>query len=156
MSRQAFDANRSRWIPWVFVGGMALVVVVNGVLIVSAISTFTGVSVDRSYDRGRTYNHVLREADRQNALGWSATVALDGQRLDIIVRDREGSYVPGQIEAHMLRPLDGERVDLPDATGVGRFTVELPELRAGQWEFRGLLTSSKGERRDIRQRVNLP
>ena len=41
MNSQTFDPKRSRWIPWVFVGGMLLVVVVNGVLIFSAISTFT-------------------------------------------------------------------------------------------------------------------
>lgn len=156
MSSRTFDPNRSRWIPWVFVGGMAVVVVVNGLLIFSALSTFTGVSVDHAYDRGRTYNHILREAERQNALGWSPTIMLDGQRLAIRVQDREGNSVPGRIEAHLLRPLDGERVDLPEAVGVGRFTIDLPELRAGQWEFRGLLIALDGKQRDIRQRLNLP
>ena len=37
-----FDPTRGRWIPWVFVGMMLLVFVVNGALIVSAVSTFTG------------------------------------------------------------------------------------------------------------------
>lgn len=156
MSSRAFDPNRSRWIPWVFVGCMAVVIVVNGVLIFSALSTFTGLAVDRSYDRGRTYNHVLREADRQNALGWTTTVAIEGERLAIRVRDRDGNSIPGRIDAHLLRPLDGERVDLPEAFGAGRFAMDIPELRAGQWEFRGLFTAASGDRRDIRQRLNLP
>ena len=38
------EPRRSAWIPWVFVGGMLLVVAVNGVLIVAAVDTFTGVT----------------------------------------------------------------------------------------------------------------
>jgi nitrogen fixation protein FixH len=156
MNSQAFDPRRSRWIPWVFVGGMLLVVVVNGVLIFSAISTFTGVSVGRAYDKGRTYNHVLREAARQDALGWTTRVSLDAQRLTVTAQDRDGVAIAGLLEAHMLRPLDGQRVDLPDARGSGRFMQDLPELRAGLWEFRGLLTSANGQRHDLRQRFTLP
>ncbi|MCZ8150271.1 MAG: FixH family protein, partial [Roseomonas sp.] len=59
-----FDPNRSRWIPWAFVGGMTVVVLVNLVLVYAALSTFTGVTTGRSYDRGRAYNLVLEEAAR--------------------------------------------------------------------------------------------
>ena len=38
-----FDPKRSRWIPWIFVGGMLLVVAVNAVLVFASVSTFTGV-----------------------------------------------------------------------------------------------------------------
>ena len=69
---QDFDPKRSTWIPWVFVGGMALVVLVNLVLVYAALSTFTGVTTGKSYDRGRSYNQVLAEAARQDALGWAA------------------------------------------------------------------------------------
>ena len=34
--------RKSNWIPWIFVGGMGVVIAVNAVLITSAISTFTG------------------------------------------------------------------------------------------------------------------
>ncbi|MEI6159433.1 MAG: FixH family protein [Roseococcus sp.] len=156
MTTQAYDPRRGRWIPWVFVGGMLVVILVNGVLIFSALSTFTGVSVGQAYDRGRTYNHVLEEAARQDALGWTLRTSLEAGRLAITARDREGAPVRGVLAAHLLRPLDGERLEFPDATGSGRFLLELPELRAGQWEFRGLLTSAAGERHDLRQRFTLP
>ncbi|MBS7790027.1 FixH family protein [Roseococcus sp. SDR] len=153
---QAHDPNRGRWIPWVFVGGMAVVVAVNAVLITQAIGTFTGVTVGQSYDRGRTYNHVLAEAARQDALGWTLNTRLEGGRLTVNARENSGASVRGVLEGHMLRPLDGERVALPDTAGTGRFTIELPELRAGLWEFRGLLVSEQGARHDIRQRFTLP
>ena len=43
-SHRTVRPRRSAWIPWVFVGGMLLVVAVNGVLIVAAVGTFTGVT----------------------------------------------------------------------------------------------------------------
>lgn len=156
MSLQAHDPNRGRWIPWVFVGGMLVVVLVNGVLIFQALSTFTGVTVGQAYDRGRTYNRVLDEAARQDALGWNLRASLERDRLIVTARDRAGAPITGVLESHLLRPLDGQRVEFADATGTGRFLLELPELRAGQWEFRGLLTSAAGERHDLRQRFTLP
>ena len=156
MSIQAHDPNRGRWIPWVFVGGMLVVVGVNAVLITQAIGTFTGVTVGQSYDRGRTYNHVLAEAARQDALGWTLNTRIEGGSLVVNARDRGGAPVQGLLEGHLLRPLDGERVALAETRATGRFTLELPELRAGLWEFRGLLVSAQGERHDIRQRFTLP
>jgi nitrogen fixation protein FixH len=156
MSIQAHDPSRGGWIPWVFVGGMVVVVVVNGVLIFQALTTFTGVSVGQAYDRGRTYNHVLAEAARQDALGWTLNTRLEAGRLVVNARDRGGAPVQGVLEAHLLRPLDGERVAFADAAGTGRFTLDLPELRAGLWELRGLLVSTTGERHDLRQRFTLP
>jgi nitrogen fixation protein FixH len=86
-------ARRSGWIPWVFVGAMLLVVAVNGVLVFAAVDTFTGVTVGKSYDKGRAYNHVLEEAARQDALGWQPQAALEGGALRLTVRDRAGQPV---------------------------------------------------------------
>ena len=73
------EPRRSAWIPWVFVGGLLLVVAVNAVLIVTAVGSFTGLTTGHSYDRGRAYNHVLAEAARQDALGWTDSVTLSVQ-----------------------------------------------------------------------------
>lgn len=156
MSDHSFNPNRSRWIPWVFVGGMLVVVVVNGVLIFSALSSFTGLTVSGSYDRGRTYNNVLAEAARQDALGWVPRFVLEGERLTLTVATPTGAPVDGRLEAQLLRPLDGERVALPEREGAGRFVLDLPELRRGQWELRAVLTAPDGARRDIRHRFTLP
>jgi nitrogen fixation protein FixH len=151
---QDFDPNRSRWIPWAFVGAFVVIIAVNMVLVYAALSTFTGVTTGRSYDRGRAYNQVLAEAARQDALGWSTRVALEGKVLTVIATDREGLPVGGRLEGTLLRPLEGAELALDfAAAGPGRFIAfaELPA--AGQWDARLTLTSARGERLDIRQRL---
>ena len=148
------DPNRGRWIPWVFVGGMALVVVVNAVLVFFALTTFTGLTTGKSYDRGRAYNQVLQEAARQEALGWTAQVALDGPALLVAVQDRDGRAVPGRVEGVLRRPLEGADVALDFASlGTGRFLAHAADLAHGQWEARLTLHGADGQRLDIRQRV---
>jgi nitrogen fixation protein FixH len=157
MSQAMHDPKRGRWIPWVFVGGMALVVAVNMVLVFAALTTFTGVTTGQSYDRGRAYNAVLAEAARQDALGWTPRVAFGGGMLDVSVTDREGQPVRGRLEGVLLRPLEGREVPLDFvAAGPGRFRAA-PALPArGQWEARLALTDGRGDRLDIRQRIIVP
>lgn len=149
-----FDPNRSRWIPWVFVGGMAVVVLVNLVLVYAALSTFTGVTTGRSYDRGRAYNRVLEEAARQDALGWSARVTLDGGVLSLVATDREGLPVGGRVQGVLHRPLEGAEIPLDfAAAGPGRFIAEAAPPASGQWEARLTLFGARDERLEIRQRL---
>lgn len=156
----AHDPRRGRWIPWVFAGAMLAVVAVNAVLVVASVSTFTGVTVGQSYDRGRAYNAVLAEAARQDALGWTAEVALTagGGALIVAVTDREGLPVAGRLDGVLLRPVEGTAVPLaPAATAPGRWQA-VPEaaLRPGLWEARLTLTGAEGSRLDIRRRVVVP
>jgi nitrogen fixation protein FixH len=146
--------RKSRWIPWVFVGGMVVVVVVNGFMAFYAISTFTGLTTGQAYDRGRAYNHVLQEAARQDALGWTAQVRLEGGRILFTITDRAGAAVPGMVEAHLLRPIEGTRVEL--GTSTPRKGFEAPALAPGQWEVRGHIVNGQGQRLDIRQRLIVP
>ncbi|MBU8538348.1 FixH family protein [Falsiroseomonas tokyonensis] len=151
------DPRRSRWIPWVFVGGMLLVVVVNGGLIWAALSTFTGVTVGKSYDRGRTYNHVLQTAARQQALGWQAEVTLRAGTLVVSVTDRQGLSVDGVLEGLLQRPLEAVQQPLTfRQTRGGQFESSTGVLRPGQWEARLLLHGPGGQTFDIRRRVLAP
>jgi nitrogen fixation protein FixH len=151
---QDFDPNRSRWIPWAFVGAFGVIIAVNLVLVYAALSTFTGVTTSRPYDRGRDYNQVIEEAARQDALGWSARVVLEGGVLSLATTDREGLPVGGRVEGVLLRPLEGAELRLDfAAAGPGRF-IALAELPApGQWEARLTLFGAGGERLDIRRRL---
>lgn len=149
-----FDPNRSRWIPWAFVGAFVVIIAVNMVLVYAALSTFTGVTTGRSYDRGRAYNQVLAEAARQDALGWTTAVALEGKVLTVTAKDREGLPIGGRVEGVLHRPLEGAELRLDfAAAGPGRFIAfaELPA--AGQWDARLTLLGERGERLDIRQRL---
>ncbi|PHK94646.1 nitrogen fixation protein fixH [Pseudoroseomonas rhizosphaerae] len=146
--------RRSGWIPWVFVGGMALVIAVNGVLIWAALSSFTGVTVGRAYDRGLAYNDVLAESARQRALGWRATLRLEEGVLALSAEDAEGRPLPGGVQGVLMRPLTGETVALRFvATAPGRFIAEANPPHPGQWEARLVLTGPGGRALDIRQRL---
>src|SRR4051794_7073379 len=148
--------RRSGWIPWAFAGGMLLVVAVNGVLIFATVDTFTGVTVGKSYDKGRAYNHVLEEAARQDALGWTPEVALGGGALRVTVRDREGLPVEGRLEGVLRRPVEGTEIALaPGAVGPGLWVAAVAP-RPGQWDVRLRLTAPDGRHLDIRQRVVAP
>jgi nitrogen fixation protein FixH len=154
MSQSTMNERRSSWIPWIFVGGMLVVVVVNGFMVWLALSTFPGLTTTQSYDRGRAYNQVLAEAARQDALGWNARVGLREGRIAFDVTDREGRPVDGVLHAELMRPLEGARVALGSASA--REGFDLPELRAGQWELRGTFTDAQGRNLDIRQRLLIP
>lgn len=148
--------RRSGWIPWVFVGGMLLVVAVNAVLIFASVSTFTGVTVGKAYDKGRAYNHVLAEAARQDALGWRPEVAMEDGVLRVAVRDAEGRPVAGRLEGVLRRPVEGAEIALAaSAVAPGTWLAEVPP-RAGQWETRLRVTAEDGRHLDIRQRVIVP
>lgn len=149
------DPRRSRWIPWVFVGGMLLVLLVNVGMVVSALTTFTGVTTGRAYDKGRAYNHVLEEAARQDALGWRPTLAVAGRTLRLAVLDRTGQPVPGRVEGVLHRPMDGLRLPLALAAVAAGWTADVAAAQPGLWEAQVTLTDAEGHKLDIRQRVVL-
>jgi len=152
-----YDPKRSRWIPWAFVGAFAVIIAVNLVLVYAALTTFTGVTTGKSYDRGRAYNAVLAEAARQDALGWQARVTLQDGVLTVLATDREGLPVGGRVEGVLLRPLEGAELRLDfAAAGPGKFIAFAALPGRGQWEARLRLTDARGEHLDIRQRVIAP
>ncbi len=155
MNSQGFDPTRGRWIPWVFVGGMGVVVVVNAILVWFALTTFTGVSTPRAFDRGRTYNDVLAEAARQDALGWATSVRFAEAVLEVEARDAAGASLSGVLSGVLHRPLSGEDEPLVfRAVAPGRWqAVAAP--RPGLWEARLVLRNASG-RIDIRHRLVVP
>jgi nitrogen fixation protein FixH len=149
--------RRSLWIPWIFVGGMLIVVAVNAVLVVASVSTFTGLTTNQAYDRGRAYNGVLAEAARQEALGWTAEIALAGPALTVAARDREGLPLHGRVSGVLRRPLEGTDLPLDFAgLGPGRWAAPVQPPKPGQWEARLTLTGPGGAVRELRQRVIVP
>jgi len=149
--------RRSRWIPWVFVGAMLLVVAVNAVLVVASLTTFTGVAVSRPYERGRGYEAVLAAAARQDALGWSVEITLAEGAVLVTARDREGRPLAGDVEGLLQRPAAADSVPLAwFAVAPGRWAAPVVGAGRGQYDAKVSLTGADGSVFELRQRLLLP
>lgn len=144
-------ARKSAWIPWVFVGGMLLVVVVNAILIVAALKSWTGLVVSKPYERGIHYNEVLEAQAKQDALGWTFTIRfesvsgpLDG-RIVLVATGRDGAPMSDlRIDVpRMVRPVEVlPDVELAfDYAGDGRYVSRASLPRPGQWDLKATVHS---------------
>ena len=146
------DPDRSRWIPFAFIGFFGVVLAANAAMIWLAFATWTGLKTESAYQKGLAYNDRLAEARAQAALGWQVDVAFAERapgRLEIAVdlADRYGNPLErALVDATLLRPThEGhDRTAVLKRTLGGHYEalVELP--LAGQWDV-DLRVESAGE-----------
>jgi len=151
-----------RFIPWLFVAGMAVVFVANGALIYFAAHSWTGLEVQHPYEDGVGYNKALAAAARQERLGWTIDARLsgpaDGATLTLTITGRDGRPLTDlDVRARLERPIgapDSQRVELrPNRQGV--YAASLSALHPGQWDAE--ITAARGtERMLVTRRVVLP
>lgn len=134
----------SRFIPWMFAGGFAIVIAVNGALVYFAQSSFSGLETEHAYERGLHYNQALEAAAAQEALGWRGEITLvkalnDQYELAVHVADRQAMPIDGlEVEAYLRRPANGgldQSVPL-HRQGGGRYAAEIALPALGQWDVR--------------------
>jgi nitrogen fixation protein FixH len=136
--------RRSRFIPWLFVAGFAVVIAVNGALVYFAESSFSGLETEHPYERGLQYNQTLEAAAAQAKLGWRADIALadagDGKRsLEVSFADGKDRPLDGlQVQAYLVRPSNaGMDVTIAlSPRGNGRYAGEVTLPAPGQWDVR--------------------
>jgi len=133
-------ASRSRYIPWVFVAGFAIVVAVNATMITFAVSSFSGLYTPKPRERGLHYNDVVAEQKSRDALGWriDAIWRTETGRLEVAVFDATGQPLGGaRVFAELVRPVEKRPpVGLTLASiENGRFAgpVDLP--MRGNWDL---------------------
>lgn len=134
---------RDRLIPWYFAGGMAVVIIANACLIYFAVSTWSGLSVERAYQRGLEYNRAIASAAHQDALGWSIDlVVAPGAGMPAAIataRGNDGAPLQGlTIELELSRPVgvaDVRNVTLQSGEE-GRYVADIPGLPRGQWDVK--------------------
>lgn len=122
----------------ILVGFFAIVIAVNLLMANYAISTFGGTVVDNSYVASQDFNHWLKAARAQDALGWSATMSLDGQRHpELRAKGSKptlaGITATGVAEHPLGRAPDIALTFAADSRGVLRAAQTLP---AGRWNVR--------------------
>lgn len=144
MSTHAQQRPIDRLIPWMFVLGFLVVILVNALMVYAALGSFSGLVTDRPYDRGRAYNATLDARARQDALGWTTRFALDSQgdgtqRLLLEVTDRTGAPIAGAtVDATLVRPIERghDRGVALSERGAGRYAGTVALDLPGLWEAR--------------------
>ncbi|MBC8159300.1 MAG: FixH family protein [Alphaproteobacteria bacterium] len=136
------------WYPWIFVGGMVLVALVNGIMIFIALDTWTGLETEGHYRKGLNYNQNLAAADAQMQREWRFDLvwkALDGSQntREIEMRahffDRHGKALNDlNVTALLVRPThEGFDFEVPmQAQGNGAYLATASLPLAGQWNVR--------------------
>ncbi len=115
---------------------------VNGVMVHEALSTFSGVETESSYQAGQLFERDVAMAKAQDAQHWQidakVTPAADGSaRLDVLARDAAGTMLTGMDATALFeRPTD-RRLDRRVAVNKdapGRFSGSAA-IPAGQWDL---------------------
>lgn len=154
------------WYPWIFVGGLVIVIAVNAVMMTLAIGTFPGLETEDAYRKGIEYNQTIAAARAQDARGWhldlhftqSPEAGVHGGDVSIAFVDRDGQALRElEVKVDFVRPL-GEGIDDPlpfDERGGGvygaRFIAPLP----GQWDAR-ILARRGNETFQATRRIVIP
>ncbi len=149
---------RGWWYPWLFVGGMLIVVAVNLVLITVAIRTFPGLTTEDAYRKGLVYNQTLAAAEAQDARGWRLDLTISppspgnaagaappaaeaGDDVAVVARFADQAGQPLSrlaVDAFFVRPL-GDGTDIVVAledSGGGVYRGTLARPLGGQWDVR--------------------
>ncbi len=119
----------------VFFGVMLLV---NGIFLYFAISTFNGLSTEDAYRKGLKYNERLDEEARQNRLGWTNSVITspDQRSLTLVISARNGKPVTGlNLSSKLSRPAS-DRYDTSlefSETKQGIYIAPMKDIQAGNW-----------------------
>lgn len=152
------------WYPWIFVGGMLLVIVVNGIMMFFATSTFTGLSTDDYYRKGAEYNKTIAAREAMEKLGWrvkfdfQAAPAGAPSRVSARFLDNDGQPISGlTVKIYRYRPTqDGHDafVDLA-YSGEGTYRAELVLPLPGIWDLR-LLAGRGEEQFQSSHRIQVP
>lgn len=140
--------RRGSWIPWIFVAGFGVVLGANAIMIYIAATTWTGIAVNRSYDKGLHYNRNLEAAARMEALGWQASIEteLTAERagtVEVALFDEAGAPLyRAEVVIEFERPThEGYDFVVPlEPAGSGLYSAAFAAPLAGLWDLRLIVT----------------
>jgi len=139
---------RDRWLWVVFPLMFLVVMAANGTLVYFALSSWPGLAYENASERGRKFNQVLAEEEKESALGWRFEIGYADGRVVVAALDRAGQPLTDlDIAGTLVRPLSGvatRPLTFP-LSGPGRYETPADLPLKGQWEVR-LLAQRMGER----------
>jgi nitrogen fixation protein FixH len=144
--------SRDLWIPWLIVAGFAVIILVNGVMVYFAMTSFTGLHTEGHYQRGLDYNDVLASQAAEEKLGWTVEVdfAETGReqiRLSVRAADRAGNPLnDAGVQVRLVRPVQaGHDMNVTlAAAGDGLYSAEIKLPLRGQWDILAQISHPSG------------
>lgn len=155
------DTLRDKLVPWYVVAFLGVVILVNGVLVYFAASSYTGLQTENHYTKGLEYNRVLAAERAQQALGWTVTIRFDQTdalrgRVTAEARDSSGAPLVGaSVTARLVRPTQAGhdlRLALSAESG-GIYAAEVALPLPGQWDIQTQIEHPSGTYRTVRRIV---
>lgn len=134
---RAPGALRGCHVAIVFFSFFAIIFMVNGAMVYSAITTHSGIVSNEPYRKGLRYNERIAEDERQSRLGWTddVRIAPDGRISIALVAEQVRPVSGMKVEAQIGRPstnrFDG-RLALQE-TEPGRYEAQAGPLESGNW-----------------------
>lgn len=138
------------------VGFFGVVFAVNGVFLVSALRTHTGVVAVEPYRKGLAYNDRIALSDAQIALGWHDTIAVD--RSGVVVVTIAASNGEPVSQLRLTGRIGRAATETQDVrltfseTASGQYRASTAELAPGSWVVE--INAERGEA-DYRARRRL-
>lgn len=94
-----------KFLLWV-VAFFGVIIAVNVVFISLALKSNSGVVTESPYERGLAYDKTIARAEEQKKLGWTATLDVEGDRMRVTLKDKEGKGIDGKsVTVRMMRPV---------------------------------------------------
>lgn len=128
---------KGRHVLLYMLGFFGVMIAVNMVFLYSAITSFPGEDVEKSYLQGLSYNDTLAEKARQAELGWSAAVGIEAGEVLFLLEDKDGAPKSTQIVSGNMRRLYSTKEDAAlafSSRGDGLYAAKLPDIGVGAWE----------------------
>ncbi|WP_084396675.1 FixH family protein [Henriciella aquimarina] len=142
--RQDPDAKLKGWhVLLIMLAFFGVMFTVNGFFVYSAVTSFPGEDVEKSYLQGLNYNEKIEARHAQDALGWTMRAGLVGEGSSVLRVEAadEGGAPLSMLEVKAtLRRLattaSDTTVTLTPVRGHrGSYEATLPELASGQWDI---------------------
>ena len=140
----------------ILVSAFLVVSAANGLMIWSALSSWSGLVSDSAYQEGLGFDRVLAESRAEAALGWKATIAYDRGRIAVQLSDAKGQPLAGMaLSAVLLRPTrEGfDRAAPLEEVAPGRYEAAIDLPLPGQWDVRVTVKSAGRTRFHAEQRI---
>jgi len=125
----------NKWIPWYFVLFFAVIAVVDGGMVYTAITTQTGLVTEQAYEKGLAYDKILDRGAAQAKSGITQKAIYENGVLRWTLHLNGAPLTAAHVTAHIVRPVqDGHDFDLVlKSVGGGVYESKVMPPFRGLW-----------------------